>query len=221
MTGFALPGRVPLWVDQRAGPATPVLLLHDLGKAPIDLRCLPEAWQVLALHQRGHGRSGRVRGGQYTLSDYAADAVRVLRLVQHPVVAIGLGRSALVAALAAAAEPTSVRAVALAPGTADPVCSEQTLPTRRAWVAAISALPASSDTVDAATGLPFAEPLYPDDRDQLWRSIPRPLGWSGQPAGRWAEGARPDVTVGAGADVVTSAVHLVHVLAATWDPPDR
>lgn len=72
---------------------------------------LADDWTVVAVDLRGHGASDRTPG-HYTLSDSAGDVVALLREgLQEPAVLFGHSYGALVAMLAAEAEPELVSAV--------------------------------------------------------------------------------------------------------------
>lgn len=92
----------------------PVLLLHGVSRrratfAPLLPWLLPR-FSVRAYDHRGHGASDRAAG--YLVSDYAADAVRVVGSLGTPVL-YGHSLGALVALLTAAARPEQVAAIVL------------------------------------------------------------------------------------------------------------
>lgn len=209
MSGRFLDGRVALWIDELGtlGPS-PVVVLHKLGTDPADLAAisgLRPSWRVIVVHQRGHGRSRPVRGGVLTSSDLAADVVRLMRRLDARSVLVGIGDSALVAAVAAAVEPERVRGLVLAPGGARIECAVDPSASRARWFAVM---------VDEAGGEPsaqlgFADPLYPSDRDLLWSAVPRPVGWVGAPTGAWTMSAPIDISVATTDDDLTDVVALV------------
>ncbi|HZN11633.1 MAG TPA: alpha/beta hydrolase [Blastocatellia bacterium] len=96
--------------------APPLLCLHGVTRGwqsflPL-LPALALRWQVYALDQRGHGKSGRAGG--YFAIDYAPDAVSFLRdEIKRPAVVYGHSLGAMVAAAVAAEAPDLVRAVIL------------------------------------------------------------------------------------------------------------
>lgn len=212
MSGRLLPGRIPLWVDERPGPGPAVLLVHDVGGAPVETACLPSGWHGVVPHLRGHGRSGRVRGGMYVLNDLAADVVRAVALAPAPPIVVGVGRGALVAAVAAASVAENVRALGLVPRGSAPDVGEDPAPSRRRWLEGLWNPPTTPSHVDPLAALPFAEPLYCDDRDLLWRSVPRPVAWAGDAVGAWAEGAPADLRVHADVDVIVAVRRVVEAL---------
>jgi pimeloyl-ACP methyl ester carboxylesterase len=76
-----LAGGPALQCTLQCGGGAPVLLLHGYSDsagawAPV-LPHLPEAWNVAAPDQRGHGRSERPASG-YTMAAFAADAARLV-----------------------------------------------------------------------------------------------------------------------------------------------
>jgi pimeloyl-ACP methyl ester carboxylesterase len=94
-----------------------VLLLHGLlGRAShwaATARRLGPRYRVLALDQRGHGRSGKPEG-PYTPEAYAADAVAAIeQLGPAPVTLVGHSMGALTAWQVAARRPDLVAAVVL------------------------------------------------------------------------------------------------------------
>jgi pimeloyl-ACP methyl ester carboxylesterase len=93
-----------------------LLLLHGVTRCGADweplLPALAEDWSVVALDQRGHGGSPRADG--YLVTDYVADAVRLVREeVAESVVIFGHSLGAMVAAAVAAELPDRVRGVIL------------------------------------------------------------------------------------------------------------
>ncbi len=94
----------------------PVLLLHGRTMRSEDWENifprLATRYRVIALDQRGHGKSGRAQ--VYTLSAFVDDALRVLREVaKAPAVLIGHSLGAIVAYVAAGRAPDLVRGLAL------------------------------------------------------------------------------------------------------------
>lgn len=106
------------WLEVNPGSSAR-LFLHDIAEAPTSRderlhRARHEgAWTYL---QRGHASSSWSKGGVYRISEFTLDLLRLLRdVVPTPVLIIADGASGLVAALAAAAEPGSVRGLCLLP----------------------------------------------------------------------------------------------------------
>jgi pimeloyl-ACP methyl ester carboxylesterase len=109
-------GEPSLFLAEGDGTGPPLLLLHGVTRMHGDwsplLGRLGASWRVIALDQRGHGRSGRA--GRYLVVDYVADAVRIIREeVGEPVTILGHSLGAMVAAGVAAEEADLVRAVVL------------------------------------------------------------------------------------------------------------
>ncbi|MEV4628311.1 alpha/beta fold hydrolase [Micromonospora sp. NPDC049523] len=99
----------------RAGPQPPVLFLHGLaghaGEWDASAAALDGTHRVLALDQRGHGRSER-RPAQLTRSAYVADVAAVVGALQAaPVVLVGQSLGGHTAMLTAARYPRLVRAL--------------------------------------------------------------------------------------------------------------
>jgi len=97
-----------------AGPG--LLLLHGVTRCGADWEplfpTLAENWKVIALDQRGHGESPRAES--YLVTDYVADAVRIVREeADAPLVIFGHSLGAMVAAAVAAELPERVRAIIL------------------------------------------------------------------------------------------------------------
>lgn len=97
-----------------SGPV--LLLLHGVTRCGPDwealLPALAEHWTVIALDQRGHGASPR--GDRYLVTDYVADAVRIVREeAAGSVVLFGHSLGAMVAAAVAAELPDRVRGIIL------------------------------------------------------------------------------------------------------------
>ena len=97
-----------------SGPV--LLLLHGVTRCGPDwealLPALAEHWTVVALDQRGHGASPR--GDRYLVTDYVADAVRIVREeAADSVVLFGHSLGAMVAAAVAAELPDRVRGIIL------------------------------------------------------------------------------------------------------------
>jgi pimeloyl-ACP methyl ester carboxylesterase len=198
-----LEARVPMWIDRRKGDGSVAVIVHDVGDAPMELDDAMGA--VLLPHLRGHGRSGHVRGGSFPTADFAADIVRLLRAVEGPVVLAGLGQSALIAALAAAAEPGAVRGLVLAPGSAVVPCDTQPTPLRHRWIAQVLAAGGVEPTAQQAV----PEPLTARHRDLIWSKAPRPIGWVGDPRGEWTLGAPADLVEAETTDRVADVLRLI------------
>ncbi|MGW4466976.1 alpha/beta fold hydrolase [Micromonospora sp. NPDC004704] len=99
----------------RSGPEPPVLFLHGLaghaGEWDASAAALDGAHRVLALDQRGHGRSER-RPAQVTRSAYVADVAAVVSALRAaPVVLVGHSLGGHTAMLTAARYPRLVRAL--------------------------------------------------------------------------------------------------------------
>jgi pimeloyl-ACP methyl ester carboxylesterase len=101
-----IPGRGVTWVREVAGPrgAPVVLLLHGLGAtAGINwfavFESLGEAYRVIALDHRGHGRGLRSRG-RFRLADCADDAAALLAALDvDRVIAVGYSMGGPIAQL--------------------------------------------------------------------------------------------------------------------------
>jgi pimeloyl-ACP methyl ester carboxylesterase len=98
------------------GEGSPLLLLHGVTRGWRDweavIASLDPGWQVLAVDQRGHGRSPRRES--YLVTDYVRDAVAfVKQQATTPVVIFGHSLGAMVAAAVAAEIPEAVRGVVL------------------------------------------------------------------------------------------------------------
>ncbi|WUA47761.1 alpha/beta hydrolase [Streptomyces sp. NBC_01367] len=97
------------------GPGAPLLALHGhfqegAGAFEHLARELGPAWRVIALDQRGHGRSDRA--GEYTRDGYVADAAALLeQLGLGPAVVLGHSLGGVTAYQLAARRPDLVRAV--------------------------------------------------------------------------------------------------------------
>jgi pimeloyl-ACP methyl ester carboxylesterase len=93
-----------------------LLLLHGLTRGHGDwsplLPRLVNRWRVIAVDQRGHGCSARAE--RYLVSDYAADAVRLVRdEIGGPVMILGHSLGAMVAAAVAAELPDLVQGIVM------------------------------------------------------------------------------------------------------------
>jgi pimeloyl-ACP methyl ester carboxylesterase len=203
LNGHIIDGRVPIWVETRDGDELTAVVVHDIGGPTLE--SMDVRGRALLPHLRGHGRSGPVRGGVYILADLAADVVRILRWADGPVVLAGLGRSALVVALAAAVEPTVVRALVLAPSGADIPCTADPTDARQRWTDAVL----RTGEIEPAPTLPPPEPLHPTDREMIWAEAPRPIAWVGGPVGAWTVGAPADVVVDAGPNLLGDVRDLI------------
>lgn len=102
-----------------AGPPAgdPLVMLHGVSRSGRDFAplfpALTSRWQVIAIDQRGHGRSSR--GQSYFVRDYASDLAELLqaRPAFRPAVIYGHSLGALVAVCVAAQWPDAVRALIL------------------------------------------------------------------------------------------------------------
>jgi pimeloyl-ACP methyl ester carboxylesterase len=97
-----------------SGPV--LLLLHGVTRCGADweplLTALADNWTVIALDQRGHG--GSPRAESYLVTDYVADAVRIVQEeTADTVVIFGHSLGAMVAAAVAAELPDRVRGIIL------------------------------------------------------------------------------------------------------------
>ncbi len=207
MIADRLDGRVPIHIDRSTGDRPVILIVHDIGTVP-DLSQFHQRHAVVLPHLRGHGRSAAPAGGTYTLAGYAADTLRALRLADEQWIVAGLGRGALVAAAAAAAEPARVRGLILAPGDAEIPCSTEPLEARARWIkAALDQAPMAP-----SPRLGWPEPLHPAQRDEIWRDVPRPIGWIEAPDAEWTDGAPVDVVGAATGDAWAD----IFALADNW-----
>ena len=98
----------------------------------------------------------------------------------------------------------SVRGLVLAPGGAVIPCSTEPFETRARWIEAALA----QATMAPSPTLAWAEPLHPAQRDEIWRDVPRPVGWIGAPSAEWTDGAPVDVIGPATGDVWADVVAL-------------
>lgn len=111
---FEVEGRRLSYVE---GPpsGSPLLFCHGVLRGWRDFSLVLPAflhrWRVLGLDFRGHG--GSDPAGAYRVTDFAEDAVALLRRLDEPAVVYGHSLGALVACAAAARAPESVRAVVL------------------------------------------------------------------------------------------------------------
>lgn len=101
-------------IEGGLGPS--LLLLHGVTRCGQDWQPLMPAlsahWKVVTVDQRGHGESPR--GRNYSVADYVADAVRLVRdELATPLVIFGHSLGAMVAAAVAAELPQWVRGIVL------------------------------------------------------------------------------------------------------------
>lgn len=94
----------------------PIVLLHGATLRSEDWENifprLATRYRVIAYDARGHGKSARA--GAYTLPELAADAIRVLReIAKAPAIVIGHSLGGATALVAAAREPSLVKALVL------------------------------------------------------------------------------------------------------------
>jgi pimeloyl-ACP methyl ester carboxylesterase len=106
---------VRLVFDEYGQTGPTVLLLHGLagyaGEWAMTGRCLSSAYRIIALDQRGHGRSRPLRGDM-SRAAYVADVISVIEAVGvGPVVLIGHSLGGHTAMLTAAERPDSVAAL--------------------------------------------------------------------------------------------------------------
>lgn len=111
------------YVEQGAREGLPILLLHgysDTHRSFDLLRAhLPETRRVIALTQRGHGRSEKPQGG-YAVADFAADVPAILdALGIERAIVVGHSMGAAVALQAAAQHPERCAGLVLIGGFAD------------------------------------------------------------------------------------------------------
>lgn len=105
-----------LYCTDHGGSGPTLLLLHGVTRCGGDwepvVAALKASWRVLALDQRGHGRSARAE--RYLVNDYVDDAVRFVRdEVAAPLAIFGHSLGAMVAAAVAAQLPQQVLGVVL------------------------------------------------------------------------------------------------------------
>jgi hypothetical protein len=145
----------------------------------------------------------RAPGRVTSLQTSALVLARALRSRTQPTLLVGVGYSAVVAALYSAAQPAAVDGLGLLPhGRHIPCMSNHMM----VWHQYLDAL-FLDETVDSATPLvgrtvaPFPDPLHPNDRDEMWLSITCPIVWSGRESAAWTLGA-------SGTDSASTAEHL-------------
>lgn len=106
-----LRGGVELYVSDRSGPASPILLLHGLAGSGTEMRETSDALaphRVLRLDARGHGRSTR-RPADVSRAEHVDDVVHVVEtLVGAPVTLVGQSMGGHTAMLVAATRPDLV-----------------------------------------------------------------------------------------------------------------
>lgn len=100
---------------ERDGPV--VLMLHGYTDSHRSFDLLrphcPEAWRVIAMTQRGHGKSDKPEG-EYAIAEMAADAHRFLDALDvKRAVILGHSMGAAVAVLAAAQRPERIAGLVL------------------------------------------------------------------------------------------------------------
>jgi pimeloyl-ACP methyl ester carboxylesterase len=111
-------GRLRLNLARARSDGPPLVLVHGvLRRWTTFLPLAPSLmtrWQVVAIDQRGHGRSDRAADAAYRVIDYVDDLVTLLdEHVHQPAVLYGHSLGAMVVAGAAARRPERVRAVVL------------------------------------------------------------------------------------------------------------
>jgi 3-oxoadipate enol-lactonase len=118
---MAMGGKLPLnGIDifyEETGEGPPVLLLHGLGSSTRDWEnqtpALARGHRVIAMDVRGHGRSARP-AGPYSVSQFAADAVALLRALKAtPAHVIGLSMGGMIAFQMAVDAPDVVRSMVI------------------------------------------------------------------------------------------------------------
>lgn len=160
-----LAGGVRLHVREVGDPgAAPVLVLHGIMGHRRDWDVLTDRLaadrRVLAVDQRGHGRSEWTRS--YRVADMAGDAIAVIEeLLRPPVPIVGHSMGAMVALLVAARRPELVERIVLIDIVPESLTTEfaRQMPEMFAAMAT-----ARYDTVDAAVaewqaGNPLARPV--------------------------------------------------------------
>ncbi|MDD9945830.1 MAG: hypothetical protein OXU20_32600 [Myxococcales bacterium] len=102
----------------KPGEGEALLLLHALGGEARDWDISALGWPgpVHGLDFAGHGHSGRIYGGAYHVSLWAADADSALAALERAVL-VGAGAGAYAALLVAGARPEQVPAAVLMGGT--------------------------------------------------------------------------------------------------------
>jgi pimeloyl-ACP methyl ester carboxylesterase len=113
---FVDTGEVRIRITSSPDDGPSILFLHGVSRtgrdfAPVFPSVLG-SWLVHAIDHRGHGQSGRAPDA-YRVTDYARDAVAIVRSIHEPVILFGHSLGAAVAASVAASEPDRVRAVIL------------------------------------------------------------------------------------------------------------
>lgn len=164
------------------GAGDPVILLHgfaltaEMNWAPTGLfESLPAAYRLLALDQRGHGRSGKPHGPEAYGSAFAED---VLRLMDHLEIEsaylVGYSMGGRIALKLMAEHPDRVRAAVLGgqgwrpPGSGLPESV-------RHWVAALEEISDAGGSVTDALWLPDWPPPTPEMRAGLDANDPEAL----------------------------------------------
>lgn len=106
---------VSLW-GRVGGSGRPVLLLHGVTAnaciwAPVAAR-LASSLRVIAVDQRGHGRTGPAADGDYSAAAFAGDVAGLAGLIGEPVIVAGHSLGSRNAIEAAARFPAAVAGVA-------------------------------------------------------------------------------------------------------------
>ena len=106
-------------INYATGPANgkPLLLLHGVTSnwqsfLPI-IPALCQHYKILAMDLRGHGMSGKIKGG-YALTEYSADVVQFVQTtLGEPTIILGHSFGALIAIYLAARLPQHIRGIIL------------------------------------------------------------------------------------------------------------
>ena len=152
----------------------------------------------------------RTLGRITSIQTSALMLARTLRSRSQPTLLVGVGYSAVVAALYSATQPAAVAGLGLIPNQRHIPCTTDHMTVWHKYLDALyfDETYGSIDSLIGRTVAPFPDPIHPNDRDEMWSAVKCPVVWSGRESSTWTLGA-PGINIGVANECLPAACQRV------------